>query len=315
MTTTIKWLIAHEPVELFLRTANAFSKKIAELTDNKYAVEIFTAAEAKDHIFQGNPKDPMTALDNGEIQMSQLHISELARWHSPDFYALDLPFLFSDHDHASRVLEGEIGRGMLKGLASRSPATGMSFTYSGGYRCVVSEDPINSVEDFKRVNFATTYSPVSIDTVEAFGAVAKPFAIADYHVKTKAEGSDANVLETTIPRYLAQFKDSNKKFMTNTKHSLFLTSIIIGNKFWESLDADTQAKFQQACDYAAKLEREWSVTEAEDFGRKLDHSDIGVTYRELSTEETSQLKSMTEPVIEKYKHFFTVGLVDGIIKS
>jgi TRAP-type C4-dicarboxylate transport system substrate-binding protein len=315
MTTTIKWLIAHEPVELFLRTANAFSKKIAELTDNKYTVEIFTAAEANEHLFKGNPKDPMTALDNGEIQMSQLHISELARWHSPDFFALDLPFLFKDHDHASRVLEGEIGQTMLKGLSSRSPATGMSFTYSGGYRCVVSEKPIDSIGAFKHVNFATNYNPVSIDTVEAFGAVAKPFAIADYHIKTKAEGSGADVLETTIPRYLAQFKDTNKKFMTNTKHSLFLTSIIIGNNFWQTLDQETKVKFQQACDYAAQLERKWSVEEAEQFAEKLDHSDIGVSYRELTEKEMAELKTLTAPVVDKYKNFFTAGLIDGIIKS
>lgn len=315
MTQKIKWLIAHEPVELFLRTANAFSKKIAELTNNAYEVEIFTASQANEHIFKGNPKDPMTALDNGEIQMSQLHISELARWHSPDFFALDLPFLFTSHDHASRVLEGEIGQRMLKGLASRSPATGMSFTYSGGYRCVVSEQAINSVEDLRNVNFATTQSPVSIDTVESFGAVAKPFTIADYHKKVQAEGSGADLLETTIPRYLAQFKDTTKKHITNTKHSLFLTSIIIGNTFWNSLDEDTKQKFQEACNYAAQLERKWSVEEAEEFAAKVDHSDLGVTYRELTTEETSKLKEMSQPVINKYKDFFTVGLIDGIIRA
>lgn len=315
MTKKIKWLIAHEPVDLFLRTANAFSKKIAELTNNAYEVEIFTASQANEMVFKGNPKDPMTALESNEIQMSQLHISELARWHSPDFFALDLPFLFTSHDHATRVLEGEIGKTMLKGLATRSPATGMAFTYSGGFRCVVSEKEISSIDDLRNVKFATTFSPVSIDTVESFGATPKPFSIRDYHAKTSVEGSDAEVLETTIPRYLAQFKDSNKKFITNTKHSLFLTSIIIGNKFWESLSIEDQAKFQEACNYASQLERKWSVDEAEEFGAKPDHSDIGVSYREISQEETDKLKKLSEPVIDKYKTFFTAGLIDGIIRS
>jgi len=315
-TRKIRWLIAHEPVDLFLRTAEAFQQKIAELTNNAFEVEIFTASEYKTKFNSYDKKaGPMVELDEGNIEMSQMHITELAVWHNPDFYALEMPFIFRDHDHAQRVLEGQIGRTMLDNLEHESPAKGLAFTYSGGFRCVASEDEVTSIDQFKGAKFATAVNPVTIDTIEALGAIPDVFSIKDFAKKLTEEGNDAQALETTIPRYLAQFKTSNKKFLLNTKHSLFLTTIIVGKKFWNELDETTQAKFREACLYASRLERQWSVEEADEFADKLDHSDIGVTYAELSDAETTKFKELVQPLYDKYRDFFYPGLVDGIIQS
>jgi TRAP-type C4-dicarboxylate transport system substrate-binding protein len=321
----ITWLIAHEPVKLFLRTAEAFREKIAELTDNQFEVEIYTVSEFEKkfpHIANRDSSatykgDPMSLLDVERIHMSQLHITELARWHSPEFLALEMPFIFKDHDHASRVLEGPIGKKMLTDLVEKSPARGLAFTYSGGFRCVASAEKISSLADLKNVEFATTYNPITVDTVEAIGAIPKVFSIKDLYVNpdNEKEGHTADALETTIPRYLAQKQHTVKQYLINTKHNLFLTSIIIGNKFWDTLDADTQSKFQEACLYASRLERQWSVEDAENFAAKKDHSEIGVTYTELSAEDTAKFKQAVEPLYTKYREFFYTGLIDGIIKS
>jgi TRAP-type C4-dicarboxylate transport system substrate-binding protein len=323
----IRWLIAHEPVNLFLRTAEAFKEKLSELTNNQFEVEIFTPTHYLEQAeFQAKfgpipsmqfAKDngPMMELEAGNIEMSQLHITELAQWHNPDFYALELPFLFQDHDHATRVFEGPIGKELLSGLADKSPARGLAFTYSGGFRCVASKNGITSLEDLKGVTFATAINPVTIDTIRAVGAIADPFPIKDHARKFKEEGWSSDVVETTIPRYLAQFSGTSKKHLTNTKHSLFLTSIIVGNKFWASLDEKSKEAFQEASLYASRLERKWSVEDAENFAAKEDHSDIGVTFNELSESETAKFKDLVAPIYDKYKDFFTPSLVDGIIRS
>jgi TRAP-type C4-dicarboxylate transport system substrate-binding protein len=321
-TQTIRWLIAHEPVKLFLRTAEAFSSKINELTDGKFKVEIYTPTQyleqaGKDANSFNFAKDngPMMELEEGNIEMSQLHISELGQYHNQDFFALELPFLFRDHDHAATVFEGPIGKGLLSSLADKSPARGLAFTYSGGFRCIASEDKITSLDSIHGLKFATGTNPVTIDTVTAMGAVADPFPIKDHAKKFAQEGWSADMLETTIPRYLAQFQNSTKRNLTNTKHSLFLTSIIVSNKFWATLDAATQAAFQEASLYASRLERQWSVEDADNFAAKADHSDIGVTYSELTEDQTAELKAKTAPLYTKYADFFSPSLVDGIIKS
>ena len=321
----IRWLIAHEPVELFLRTAEAFAEKLAELTDNKFEVEIYTPSHFIERVKQLNMSSqffqinngPIVAMDNGEIEMSQLHSSELATWHDSDFYVVDLPFLFKDHAHATRVFEGEIGQGMLSRLADTSPATGLAFTYSGGYRCVASDSEIKSLVDLQGKTFATCISPISIDIVKSIGAIPDAIPLADHNVIYQNTKHKVDSLETTIPRYKALFqgKNNTKKFILNTKHTLFITSIIISTKFWNSLDQETQDAFREASLYSSRLERQWSVNEAEEFAAQNDHSDIGVTFAELDEVETEKFKELTKPLYEKYKDFFYPGLVDGIIKS
>ena len=320
---TIRWLIAHEPVALFLRTAEAFSSKLDEITGGKFKVEVFTPTQYLDKIgctgssvvFSRDSDGPMIEMDKGEIEMSQLHITEIARFHNPDFFALEMPFLFRDHDHAATVFEGPIGKGLLNSLVDSSPAKGLAFTYSGGFRCIATEGQVNSLSELQGKKFATGMNPVTVDTVNAIGAVADPFPIADHARKFVQEGYQTEAVETTIPRYLAQFKDSTKRNLLNTKHSLFLTTIIISNKFWASLDTNTQDAFQEASLHASRLERKWSVDDAENFAAQEDHSDIGVTYSELSDVETTKFKELTAPLYNKYKDYFYPGLIDGIIKS
>ena len=318
----IRWLIAHEPVKLFLRTAEAFSAKLDELTNGQYTVEIFTPTQYMTKIdstqlvqeFKWN-NGPMQEIESGNIEMSQLHISELGRYHNPDFFAFELPFLFRDHDHAASVFEGEIGKGLMSGLSEQSPARGLAFTYSGGFRCVASETKISSIDELKGMKFTTGINPVTIDTVKAIGAIPDPMPIIDHVARIAKGNDDADVLETTIPRYLAQFQGTGRKSnLLNTKHSLFLTSIIISNKLWESLDVITQAAFQEASLHASRLERKWSVEDAENFASTADEKFNG-TYKELNIEETNKFKELTAPLYTKYADFFTTNLIDGIIKS
>jgi TRAP-type C4-dicarboxylate transport system substrate-binding protein len=324
---TIRWLIAHEPVKLFLRTAEAFSAKLDELTNGQYKVEIFTPTQYMSKLsdsgtmtttsvqeFKWN-NGPMQEIDSGNIEMSQLHISELGRYHNPDFFAFELPFLFRDHDHAASVFEGPIGKGLMSGLSDHSPARGLAFTYSGGFRCVASDTEISSIDELKGMKFTTGINPVTIDTITAIGAIPDPAPIADHAEKIAKGNDDADILETTIPRYLAQFQGTgHKSNLLNTKHSLFLTSIIISNKLWESLDVITQAAFQEASLYASRLERKWSVEDAVNFADTADEKFEG-TYKELSIEETTKFKKLTAPLYNKYADFFTPNFIDGIIKS
>jgi TRAP-type C4-dicarboxylate transport system substrate-binding protein len=157
-----------------------------------------------------------------------------------------------------------------------------------------------------------------MDTITAIGGIPKVMTIKDLYLDLNffdKEGNDVDALETTIPRYLAQFQNTVKQYLINTKHNMFLTSIIIGHKFWNTLTDQEKLHFSEACKYASRLERKWSVEESDAFAAKKDHSDIGVTYTELSEEDTEKFKKAVAPLYDKYREFFYPGLIDGIIKS
>jgi TRAP-type C4-dicarboxylate transport system substrate-binding protein len=170
-TQKIRWVIFHEPIDLFLRTANAFTNEIKQATNGRIDIEVYTISEYSKKFKDGVRFDPMALINSGEVQMSQLYVAKLGEARVSDFYALELPFLFKNHDHAARVLEGDIGRTLLgKTLPEKSAIRGLAFTYSGGYRVMASSKQIKTAEDIKGLTIGIKNNPIFADMAEAFGA-------------------------------------------------------------------------------------------------------------------------------------------------
>ena len=93
--------------------------------------------------------EPLVWMQSGNAEMTQIHVSHLGLWNAPDFFALELPFLFDSHEHCARVLEGTVGENLLSDLEKNTPVKGLAFTYSGGYRLIAADKEIKTAEDLK----------------------------------------------------------------------------------------------------------------------------------------------------------------------
>ena len=318
-TRTIRWVLYHEPIELFLRTAQSFAEELTRITNGKLNVEIYTLPEFAEKFNKTADLEPIVWMQNGDVEITQLHVAHIGVWHAPDFYALEMPFLFDSHEHATRVLEGDIGKGLLAGLEENTPVRGLAFTYSGGYRVMALDREVKTAEELKGLTLVTGSNPVQIDTAEAFGCVAVPVSYHNHYSLEKdsrTNNNGNNAVETTIPRYEKEAKSEAHTFVSNTKHSMYLTSIIIAKEFWNSLTAEEQEAVQAAAMHSSRLERQWTVEDSDKVnGSKEEQDKLGIVYNEFSAEECAKLKASVQPVYDKYRQFFTPDLIDGIIKG
>jgi TRAP-type C4-dicarboxylate transport system substrate-binding protein len=149
-TTTIRWVIAHEPLDLFLRAAEDFQTFLNEAQSvERIEVEVMTLSQYSAKYKNGETvtkHDLLDLMESGEIEMSQMYTSWLAENYNHDMLALELPFLFENHEHATRVLEGEVGEYLLDKTTENSNVRGMAFTYSGGFRNVLSSKKVNTLK-------------------------------------------------------------------------------------------------------------------------------------------------------------------------
>ena len=225
----IKWLISHQPEHLFLRTAKAFAKMLEEV-NSEYKIEILTTDQYKAQYDADFTRDKIWGLvQSGEIQMSQTEVYELAAPTNDDnFYVFDMPWLFESHAHARRVLEGPIGKAMNDRLAKQTGVRGLAYTYSGGYRAIGSDLPFKKLADLKGYNMKANSNPITqefwkslgVNTVKRKGPINELVGEMQSHMDCK---------DTTYIR-LQQAKN-----WINTKHSLFLTDILISDSFFKSL--------------------------------------------------------------------------------
>ena len=313
----VRWLLYHTPVEFFIRTAEAFSKEIDRLTDGRIELEILSLEDFATKYTDGEQFSPIALMQAGEIDMSQLHVARIGQWYTPDFFALELPFLFRDHAHATRVLEGDIGKGMLGRLPKTTPMHGLAFTYSGGYRVIAANKPINTVEDLQGLTTTSMPNPIMIDTATAFGC--NPLVVSNKELTTGERDTRRNneSIQTTLPRYRCEADLDVHKYVTNTEHSMYLTSIVVASSFWDSLDEADRDAMQKAAMYSACLERQWTIDDAEKIAAdKTEQKKQFISdYREFPEVEREKLKQMTSGLYGKYEPFFTPGLVNGILAS
>ena len=308
MTKTIRWVIAHEPIDLFLRAAERFSAEVTAKTNGAISIEVMSLSTYAEKYNAGKKvtkHDLLDLMEAGEIEMSQMYTTWLGEFNE-DMFVLDMPFLFRDHEHAASVLDGEIGQYLMKGLADKSAVRGLAFTYSGGYRCIPADQAIATVEALKGMKVRTARSPVAIDTFLAVGA--EPVHTVELEeMNEAAEAGIINAGESTFVRVLPLEQDKAFEFVNDTAHSLFLTSIIVSRDFWKTLDAATQETLQAAALSSALIERKESVVDVTAVKETLGNRVV-----EMSTEEQDKFKVATESVYSKYQNYFTTDLVSQI---
>jgi len=306
----LTWVLAHEPFNLFLRAAEHFSKTVAERTNGAVQIEVLNNTDWENKYNNGEKIDRYKMLDlvnQGVIDISQMYTTTLGQL-DKDMFALDMPFIFRDHEHAGRALEGAAGRRLFDSLESKSNVKGLAYTYSGGFRIIPGNEVISTLEQFKGMKVRVANCPVAEDTFRAVGA--DPVVIAIEKLADALEAGQVDMGESTYPRIYNMRQNEVSTVINHTEHSLFLTSIIINKGLWASLDAETQQIFADAAIEAARIERVESLADVDNVQQQAKNDGITVAY--LSKEERQRFVEATKVVYDQYENYFSAGLLSQI---
>jgi len=322
-TRKIRWLIAHHPQELFFRTARAFKEELAKYCGDELDIDILTYDDYKQKYQEisgleelkftiNEQEDRRKGLDaywnamfDGQIEMSQMQVNNIGEL-SSDFWALDLPFMFEDHDHVQRVVEGPVGQKLCRELGEKSGVTGLAFTYSGGFRVIGSPEPICTLEDLLHKTVAVGNQWSLGETLDSMGGKYMPTPIGLWWKQDPMLTGQADAVETTYLR----FDDLSGKHILKSNHSMFMTTIVVSNKFWATLTADQQDGFRKAALAASRKEREWSVQDSATY--EATAQERGITITDMSEEDRAELKRQSQKTYFKFKYAFSDGLIKEI---
>lgn len=307
----VRWLIAHFPTRLFIRTAAAFRKELEKTCPEQFEIEILTAKKYVDKYddlkelkfsilpLEGLEQEPyqnnFTPIQYQEIkkkwnavfqgfradkfELTQLQVHLVGAYVNKDFHVLDFPFLFEDHDHVSKVLDGEIGAELCRSLSNTSKIQGLAFTYSGGYRIIGSKTPIADISELKSIVSST---PLTHKLFQNLGTETYSRTGVSHEEIADAVGTEGGAIETTYIRFAG-------KNVLKTNHSMFLTVILASDKFMARLTAEQQVAFKAAAKAVAKLERQWSIADADEYEKTAVSK--GILIQENSPEGQAKLKA------------------------
>lgn len=311
--TKIRWVVAHDPLYLFLRAAEDFQAEVnARSKDHKIEVEIMTPSQYAERYNEGKyvPRQELFSLmHEGKIEMSQMVTTTLAAKFNRDMHILDMPFLFRDHDHATRALEGTAGKKLLSSFTPESKIRGLAFTYSGGFRCMPAGKDIKSLADLAGQPVRTGMNPMARDTFAALGAIPVSMELEEMNTAVR----DGYIIggESAWPRIYPCDQNTFSKSVLDTGHSLFLTSIIVSENFWNTLSPELQQIITDAAIAAGRTERRRSIEDGDEAMTKCEKEGIKVI--KVTEDERDHFKEITKPLYDKYQ--FSPGLLDSIQNS
>jgi TRAP-type C4-dicarboxylate transport system substrate-binding protein len=223
-----------------------------------------------------------------------------------------MPYIFNDHEHASRVLEGEVGETLLAKLTDNSNVRGLAYTYSGGFRCLGVNKPVSTLADLSGEKLRSNRNPVGRAVIRTMSGV-EPFVCETEEAAHYVKSGECNGNDTVYSRIYPLGQNDVIQSVVDSKHSLFLTTMIIGDRFWDNLSAEVKAVIKTAAIQAGRNERQTTIVDGIQARDRLISE--GKTVYEPTAEETSDMKGKMAVVYDQFADFFTPGLIDQIKKS
>ncbi|MFP7672260.1 TRAP transporter substrate-binding protein [Marivita sp. S0852] len=151
--------------------AQAFIDTLNELSDGAFTGDQAPAGQL------GGERDMIEGLQIGSMDVVITSTGPLGNF-VPEVYALDLPFLFRDYDHARTTLDGEIGQELLAKI-DENQLVGLAWTENGFRHVTNSQRPVRTPEDLDGLKLRTMENRVHMEAFSEMGASPTPMAFPE----------------------------------------------------------------------------------------------------------------------------------------
>lgn len=151
--------------------AEAFIDTLTELSGGAFTGEQAPAGQL------GGERDMIEGLQIGSLDVVITSTGPLGNF-VPEVYALDLPFLFRDYDHARAVLDGEIGQELLAKIDENN-LVGLGWSENGFRHVTNSQRPVRTPADLEGLKLRTMENRVHMEAFSEMGAAPTPMAFPE----------------------------------------------------------------------------------------------------------------------------------------
>lgn len=283
-------------------TQHLAAKKFDELLKEK------TKGDIKLSLF------PDSTLGNAQAMISGVRggTIDIEMSGSPNFSGLvsnlnviDIPFIFQSKEHAYRVLDGEIGQGLLKELEDKG-LKGLAFWEVGFRSMTNSKHPINKPEDVKGLKIRTNQNPMYVKAFQLLGANPVPMPLSELYTALETKAVDAQ--EHPIGIVWSAKLYEVQKYLSLTNHGYTPLIVVMNKAKFDSLSPELQKAVVEAAQEAGKYQRELNAKKEADILEKMKKAGVEVV-------EKVDVQPFKAAVEQPVRQFFIEKNGDALIKA
>jgi C4-dicarboxylate-binding protein DctP len=286
------------------RAADRFKQLAEQRTGGKVRVEVYPNSQ----LYKDG--EEMEALQLGSVQMLAPSMSKFGPLGLPEFELFDLPYIFPDRAVLRRVLDGDIGRDLLKRLESKG-IVGLAF-WDNGFKVMSANRPLHAVADFKGLKMRIKSSKVLDAQMRALGALPQVMAFSEVYQGLQSGVVDGT--ENSPPNLYTQKMFEVQKYVALSNHGYDGYAVIVNKKFWDALPADVRTTLEAAMREATEFENQLSLQDNEEAIAKVKASGRSTVYA-LTPEEQAAWRQALLPVHREMEGRIGKPLIDAVYRE
>jgi tripartite ATP-independent transporter DctP family solute receptor len=274
-------------------------KELKEKTKGRVSMEIFPNSQL------GSERELIESIQLGNVDMAFVSSALLGNFNK-QFFALDIPFMFKDRASVYRVLDGEIGQGLL-GSLSKVGIQGVGYWENGFRQLTNSKKVIRTPEDLKGMKMRTMENEVHIAAWKAIGANPAPLAFGELFTALQQGTFDAQ--EGPINLFYDMKFQEVQKFITKTNHVYSPFVVMINPAVYKRMSDEDKKIFATAFNNAKVYQRDL----AQKADAKAEAAMPKVTFTTLTPQEFAKFSQKMGPIYDMVKKKVGPEIVDKII--
>lgn len=245
-TTTLTLAHAHPVEDSQHLAAMRFAERVKERSGDEINIRVFPNGQL------GNDQAMIAGVRGGTIDI-ELSGNPYFSGLVSELNVLDLPFLFDDYEQAYRVLDGDVGLGLLARMREKD-LEGLAFWEIGFRNLTNSRRAIESADDIKGLKLRTTPNPAHIAAFEALGAnpIPMPFAELFTALETGTVDGQENPVSLIRSASLADVQDH----LSLTAHAYTAAPLVMNKNRFDSLTDEQQQLLRDEAQEAARYQRQ-----------------------------------------------------------
>jgi tripartite ATP-independent transporter DctP family solute receptor len=270
------------------QAAQKFADLVKEKTNGRITVEVYDSGQL------GDEKSVIEQIQFGGIDMSRVSLTPLSEF-SRNLMALQLPYLYRDADHMWKVLDGDIGKDLLKSTED-SGIVGLSWYDAGARNFYDTQHEIKGLADMKGLKIRVQESSMMMDMVKALGANPTPMAYGEVYSALQTNVIDG--AENNWPSYESTSHYEVAKYYVVDEHSRIPEMQIISKQTMDKLSPDDQKIIRECAAESAKYERQLWAEREKSSEEKVKAG--GATITRLSDEARAEFVKAVQPLYDQY---------------
>ncbi len=305
----LDFVMAHKPDNGDNRMLiSEFSQRVYDRTGGQVKINPIMPNKMREgQVRNGQNIVAFNHIYSGEVEMGQISVKRFF-YVAPEAQVVDMPMLFDNHEHVAEVLDGDIGKDILAAVykGSNGNLRGLGFTYSGGFRCLYTTKPVNSLSDLKGKTTRFPGQTMTRDMVDYLGMKTTHTLIESASWRNSLKNKTLEVEEAELIR-LATYEKKYPEFTSmidtvlETNHNLYLTILTINGKVYDRLSKEQQQILDEEAYNLALKERELSIRQAEETKERF-QKEYGIKFVTLSDEDQQLLRKVSREIYAKYDH-------------